>query len=69
VAVTTAALFGTVPALRAARSDANEALRDSRGLPGSGRRVAVLVLVGLPAGAVPARRAARVDPTTALRSM
>jgi len=39
VATTTAILFGTVPALRAARADANEALRDGRSLLGSGRRV------------------------------
>ena len=45
VAVATAVLFGTVPALRAARSDANEALRDGRGLLGSGRRVVGHTLV------------------------
>jgi predicted permease len=45
VAVATAVLFGTVPALRAARSDANEALRDGRGSIGSGRRVVGHTLV------------------------
>jgi predicted permease len=51
VATTTAVLFGTIPALRAARADAKEALRDGRSLLGSGRRVIghtlVIAQVGL----------------------
>jgi predicted permease len=43
--VMTAVLFGTVPALRAARTDANEALRDGRSLLGSGRRIVGHTLV------------------------
>jgi len=45
VAATTAILFGTVPALRAARADANEALRDGRRLVGPGRHVVGHALV------------------------
>jgi predicted permease len=44
-AATTAMLFGTVPAFRAARANASEALRDGRRILGSGRHVAGQALV------------------------
>ena len=56
LSVTTAVLFGTIPALRAARTDANDALRDGRSLLGPGRRIVghtlVVAQVGLSVGLV-----------------
>ena len=68
VAVATAVLFGTVPALRAARFVGSLLYGIEPRDPSTfAAAAAVLALVGLLAGAIPAWRAARVDPSVVLR--
>jgi putative ABC transport system permease protein len=66
-AVLTGAIFGSVPAIQAARPDLTAMLR-AGGRSSTAGAMLCLVLAALAASALPARRAASVDPMTALRA-